>query len=92
VYRLHYLEVRYATIQPSRSLLLFRLLDRLGTGPIWIGGIEFQFKFERQRGQFSFVRIFRRVVLSFRWRVVGSFAFECGITLLRWLFEPCFAR
>src|SRR5215469_10683592 len=39
VYRLHYLEVRYATIQPSRSLLLFRLLDRLGTGPIWIGGI-----------------------------------------------------
>ena len=100
VYWLHYLEVRYATVRPSRSLLLFRRFDRLGPGPIWIGGIEFQFnfqfkfqfKFQRQRGQFSFVRIFRRVVLSFRWRVVWSLAFECGITLFRWRFEPCFAH
>ena len=61
VYRPHYWEVRYATIRLSRSLVLFHLLYRLGAKPIW--SIQFQFKFRRQRGQFSFLWIFRRVVL-----------------------------
>jgi hypothetical protein len=83
---LHSLEVRYATVRPFGSLPLFRLLDRLRAGSIWIGGIQFQF--ERQHRQFSFIRIFWRILLSLlRW-VLRSFAFECGITRLRWLFEP----
>lgn len=94
------MEVRYATIQLSRSLLVFRLLDRVGAGPIGIRGI--QLKFQRQCGQLSFLRIFRRVVdRSFRGRVVSIFAFEWRQlsfrgwrlegTLLPWLSEPCFA-
>lgn len=95
------MEVRYATIQLSRSLLVFRLWDRVGAGPIGIRGIQLKFQ-QQQRGQLSFLRIFRRVVdLSFRGRVLGIFAFEWRHlsfrgwrlegTLLPCLFEPSIA-
>lgn len=101
MYRLHYLEVRYATIPPSPSLPLpvFRVLNRVCAGPIWIRGIRFQF--EHERGKLPFLRTCRRVVLvyifgvlSFGRRVVIIFAFECRRLSFRpWRLEsrlpPC---